>query len=150
VCWKKMSRRASLCQRAEKGLAICPEEQKRTSRVRFPDELVFLDDIKENDLLAAKAMLRRASIKIDINAIGDSGIILYTQIQSLVSLLTYRTVYRTLIFTYIYTYIGLHTYIGLRTNKHNYCIILINLYSASRSMSLSKALPTTASILCRS
>lgn len=68
-----MSRRASLCQRAEKGLAICPEEQKRTSRVRFPDELVFLDDIKENDLLAAKAMLRRASIKIDINAIGDSG-----------------------------------------------------------------------------
>src|SRR6218665_660063 len=147
-----MSRRASLCQRAEKGLAICREEKKRSWRVRFPDELVFLDDIKENDLLAAKAMLRRASIKLDINAIGDSGIILYTQIQSLVSLLTYRTVYRTLIFTYIYTYIGLHTYIGLRTNKHNYCIIglLINLYNASRSMSLSKALPTTASILCRS
>lgn len=60
-----MSRRASLCQKEN------PEV--RNPKVRFPDELVFLDNVKENDLGAMDAMLRRASIQIDINAIADSG-----------------------------------------------------------------------------
>ena len=61
-----MSRRASLFAKQNPG--------KRTTQVRFPDELVFLDNIKENDLEATRAMLRRASVQIDINGIGDSGI----------------------------------------------------------------------------
>lgn len=58
-----MSRRASLYAKQNPG----------KPRVRFPDELVFQDNIKENDLPAVKAMLRRASLQMDINAINTAG-----------------------------------------------------------------------------
>ena len=60
-----MSRRASLFSKENPG--------KSRPRVRFPDELVFLDNVKENDAQAVNTMLRRASVQIDINGIGDSG-----------------------------------------------------------------------------
>ena len=60
-----MSRRASIAAKENKG--------KPRPRVRFPDELVFLDNVKENDTTAMNHMLRRASVQIDINAISDSG-----------------------------------------------------------------------------
>lgn len=60
-----MSRRASLFAKENPG--------KKRPKVRFPDELVFLDNVKENDAQAVNNMLRRASVQIDINAIGDSG-----------------------------------------------------------------------------
>ena len=58
-----MSRRASLL----------AKEQKTRAKVRFPDELVFLDNIKEGDVPAMQSMLRRVSVSIDINAVGCSG-----------------------------------------------------------------------------
>ena len=61
-----MSRRASLFAKEHPG-------QPRPKGVRFPDELVFLDSIKENDISQANHMLRRASVTIDINGINDSG-----------------------------------------------------------------------------
>ena len=61
-----MSRRASLY--AKKN----PEE-KKPKGVRFPDELVFLDNIKENDIGALDHMLRRASLQVDISGINDAG-----------------------------------------------------------------------------
>ena len=42
-------------------------------RVRFPDEVVFEDEIKEQDGMAVMDMLRRASIDIDINRINSAG-----------------------------------------------------------------------------
>ena len=58
-----MSRRASVFARQNPG--------KR--RVRFPDEVVFEDEIKEQDGMAVMDMLRRASIDIDINRINSAG-----------------------------------------------------------------------------
>ena len=58
-----MSRRASLL----------AKQNKCKPKVRFPDELVFLDNIKENDLPAVSSMLRRASVQVDINALNDAG-----------------------------------------------------------------------------
>lgn len=58
-----MSRRASLL----------AKEQKTRPKVRFPDELVFLDNIKEGDVPGMQSMLRRVSVSIDVNAIGSSG-----------------------------------------------------------------------------
>lgn len=58
-----MSRRASLL----------AKQNKCKPKVRFPDELVFLDNIKENDLNAVSTMLRRASLKVNINEINDVG-----------------------------------------------------------------------------
>lgn len=62
-----MSRRASIYAKQH------PEEPKRKG-VRFPDELVFLDNIKENDITALHTMLRRASLKVDISAINTAGL----------------------------------------------------------------------------
>lgn len=59
-----MSRRASLFNR---------ENPARKTKVRFPDDLVFLDDVKDNDIEAMSCMLRRASLEMDINAIMPSG-----------------------------------------------------------------------------
>jgi ankyrin repeat protein len=42
-------------------------------KVKFPDELVFLDSIKDNDVENVKQMLRRASLNVDLNKINDSG-----------------------------------------------------------------------------
>uniref|UniRef100_A0A0B6Z2I9 Uncharacterized protein n=1 Tax=Arion vulgaris TaxID=1028688 RepID=A0A0B6Z2I9_9EUPU len=59
-----MSRRASLL----------AKQEKRKPRVRFPDELVFLDNIKGNDIQACHSMLRRASVQLDINGLDSSGL----------------------------------------------------------------------------
>lgn len=61
-----MSRRASLFAKQN------PE--KAGPKVRFPDELVFLDNIKENDIPALSGMLRRASLQVDISGINDAGL----------------------------------------------------------------------------
>jgi len=58
-----MSRRASVFARTHPG--------KR--RVRFPDEVVFENEIKEQDGLAVMKMLRRASVDIDLNRINTAG-----------------------------------------------------------------------------
>ena len=42
-------------------------------RVRFPDEVIFENEIKEQDGEAVMGMLRRASIDIDINRINSAG-----------------------------------------------------------------------------
>ena len=60
-----MSRRASLYAKQN--------PDKVRPKVRFPDELVFLDHVLENDMPALDAMLRRASLQIDINAIHKQG-----------------------------------------------------------------------------
>ena len=59
-----MSRRASVFARKNPG--------KR--RVRFPDEVIFENEIKEQDGTAVINMLRRASIDIDLNRINMAGI----------------------------------------------------------------------------
>ncbi|KAK3733024.1 hypothetical protein RRG08_002626 [Elysia crispata] len=59
-----MSRRASLL----------AKQEKRKPRVRFPDELVFLDNIKGNDIQACHSMLRRASVQLDLNGLDTSGL----------------------------------------------------------------------------
>ena len=58
-----MSRRASVFARTNPG--------KR--RVRFPDEVIFEDEIKEQDGHAIMSMLRRASVDVDINRINTAG-----------------------------------------------------------------------------
>ena len=58
-----MSRRASVFARNNPG--------KR--RVRFPDEVIFEHEVKEQDGHAVMNMLRRASIDIDINRINSAG-----------------------------------------------------------------------------
>lgn len=58
-----MSRRASVFARNNPG--------KR--RVRFPDEVIFENEIKEQDAENVMTMLRRASIDIDINRINSAG-----------------------------------------------------------------------------
>jgi len=58
-----MSRRASFFARTHPGVR----------RVRFPDEIVFHESIKESDGEAVIRMLRRVSVDIDINRINMSG-----------------------------------------------------------------------------
>ena len=58
-----MSRRASVFARNNPG--------KR--RVRFPDEVIFENEVKEQDGRAVMHMLRRASIDIDLNRINSAG-----------------------------------------------------------------------------
>ncbi len=58
-----MSRRASVFARQNPG--------KR--RVRFPDEVIFENDVKEQDARSVIQMLRRASVDIDINRINSAG-----------------------------------------------------------------------------
>ena len=60
-----MSRRVSLALKDPKVMT--------KPRVSFPDELIFLDNIKENNIGEVKQMLRRASVKIDFNKINDTG-----------------------------------------------------------------------------
>lgn len=50
------------------------KQEKRKPRVRFPDELVFLDNIKGNDIQACHSMLRRASVQLDINGLDSNGL----------------------------------------------------------------------------
>ncbi|KAF0308848.1 hypothetical protein FJT64_002123 [Amphibalanus amphitrite] len=58
-----MSRRASLFARQNPG----------RRRVRFPDEVVFDESVKENDADAVVSMLRRASVDIDVNRINSAA-----------------------------------------------------------------------------
>lgn len=46
---------------------------KSKPKVKFTDELVFLDSIKDNDVASVRNMLRRASANIDINKINECG-----------------------------------------------------------------------------
>nr|ACO14852.1 Dysferlin-interacting protein 1 [Caligus clemensi] len=59
-----MSRRASVFAKKNPG----------KPRVRFPDEVIFENEIKEQDGEAVMSMLRRASIDIDINRINSAGL----------------------------------------------------------------------------
>ena len=66
-----MSRRASVFARLNPG--------KR--RVRFPDEVVFEDHIKESDGDAIMNMLRRASVDIDLDRINMAGMTALHQVS---------------------------------------------------------------------
>ena len=66
-----MSRRASVFARQNPG--------KR--RVRFPDEVVFEESIKESDGMAIMALLRRASVDIDVNRINMAGMTALHQVR---------------------------------------------------------------------
>ena len=71
-----MSRRASFFARTHPG----------QRRVRFPDEIVFHESIKESDGEAVIRMLRRVSVDIDINRINMSGMTALHQVQSPVTI----------------------------------------------------------------
>ena len=67
-----MSRRASFFARQHPGVR----------RVRFPDEVVFEESIKEADGEAIMAMLRRASVDIDVNRINMAGMTALHQVRT--------------------------------------------------------------------
>ena len=67
-----MSRRASVFARQNPG--------KR--RVRFPDEVVFEESIKESDGMAIMALLRRACVDIDVNRINMAGMTALHQVRT--------------------------------------------------------------------
>ena len=48
-------------------------DTKQRPKVNFPDDLVFLESIKDNDVDSVKLMLRRTSATIDINKINNTG-----------------------------------------------------------------------------
>ena len=58
-----MSRRASFFARQHPG----------QRRVRFPDEIVFDECIKEADWEMVMSLLRRVSMQIDVNRINTAG-----------------------------------------------------------------------------
>ena len=58
-----MSRRASVFARQNPG----------RRRVRFPDEVMFEESIKESDGQAIMTMLRRVSVDIDVDRINMAG-----------------------------------------------------------------------------
>ena len=66
-----MSRRASFFTRTHPGIR----------RVRFPDEIVFEESIKEADEEAIISMLRRVSMNIDINRINMAGMTALHQVK---------------------------------------------------------------------
>lgn len=58
-----MSRRASFFARKHPG----------ERRVRFPDEIIFHDCVKESEAETVEMMLRRVSLEIDVNRINMAG-----------------------------------------------------------------------------
>ncbi len=63
-----MSRRLSIQYKNQQ------KEQKQSKpKVKFPDELVFLDSVKDNDVEEVRMLLRRASANIDVNKMNNSG-----------------------------------------------------------------------------
>lgn len=50
-------------------------------RVRFPDEVMFEESIKESDGDAIMTMLRRASVDIDVDRINMSGMTALHQVR---------------------------------------------------------------------
>ena len=73
-----MSRRASFFARTHPGIR----------RVRFPDEIVFEESIKEADGEVIISMLRRASLDIDINRINMAGMSALHQVRERVKVAT--------------------------------------------------------------
>ncbi|KAH3846641.1 protein phosphatase 1 regulatory subunit 27-like [Dreissena polymorpha] len=67
-----MSRRISMY--VKQNPTPAPNTKQPRKGVRFPDELVFLDHIKENDVAALDHMLKRASLLVDISALNDVGV----------------------------------------------------------------------------
>ena len=53
--------------------------------MRFPDEIVFHESIKESDGEAVIRMLRRVSVDIDINRITMSGMTAIHQVRGCIS-----------------------------------------------------------------
>ena len=72
-----MSRRASFFARTHPG----------ARRVRFPDEIVFHEVVKESDGEEVIRMLRRVSVDIDINRINMSGMTAIHQVRASWSIL---------------------------------------------------------------
>ena len=68
-----MSRRASFFARTHPGVR----------RVRFPDEIVFDESIKEADGEMIISMLRRASVDININRINMAGMTALHQVGTM-------------------------------------------------------------------
>ena len=57
-----------------KQQALKKKAAKRSKkRVKFEDYLVFLDNIKINDVNAVRKMLTRSHVQFDLNLINDSG-----------------------------------------------------------------------------
>lgn len=54
----------------------CKSTTKPKPKVKFSDDLIFLDNIKDNDVDAVRLMLRRTSINIDIDKVNDSGMLI--------------------------------------------------------------------------
>ena len=79
-----MSRRASFFARQHPGVR----------RVRFPDEVVFEESIKEADGEAIMAMLRRASVDIDVNRINMAGMTALHQVRTGNETLTKKTKFK--------------------------------------------------------
>lgn len=48
-------------------------DKKILSRVRFPDQIIFLESIKDSDIENVKSLLRRRSACIDLSSINNSG-----------------------------------------------------------------------------
>lgn len=48
-------------------------DKKILSQVRFPDQIVFLESIKDSDIENVKSLLRRRSACIDMSSINNSG-----------------------------------------------------------------------------
>ena len=69
-----MSRRASFFARLHPG----------QQRVRFPDEIVFDSCVKEADGEMVVKMLRRVSIKIDVNRINMAGMTALHQVRDVI------------------------------------------------------------------
>ena len=79
-----MSRRASFFARQHPGVR----------RVRFPDEVVFEESIKEADGEAIMAMLRRASVDIDVNRINMAGMTALHQVRTGNEILAKKTKFK--------------------------------------------------------
>lgn len=62
-----MSRRLSVQYKSQQ------KDKKTKPKVTFPDELIFLDSVKDNDVDEVRMLLRRASANIDINKMNNSG-----------------------------------------------------------------------------
>ena len=96
-----MSRRASVFARQNPG--------KR--RVRFPDEVVFEESIKESDGMAIMALLRRASVDIDVNRINMAGMTALHQV--IMSVMIHKT---PLHFTFVF--LGLYMFVFVFGQEH--------------------------------
>ena len=66
-----MSRRASVFARQNPG----------RRRVRFPDEVMFEESIKESDGHAIMSLLRRTSVNIDVDRINMAGMTALHQVM---------------------------------------------------------------------